>query len=693
MKSLEYLVRRPKVTFIKVTMSKARRRRDSKRWTHQHTADSSQYMTHVTRVPPIVRFRRYVRLTLICIRLFKTSYKSLKDSGEEFLSVLQVSEEYGAVIDRRGLIFDPKHFKANTEERLGQEARRLLQMDPRERTETDLQYLVIILCSIPAFAEYPRRMQHRLCEVGWYETYEPKRAVIREGHPPHAFYFIISGTVIVTTHEGSSTRTLVSLNRGMSFGELAVITRRRRQATVSTQTETELLCISVQDFTDIFMSGGLQNLNDPDHNSFIRSIGFLRQWPVDCLSENPEACMFHYFNRGQVLVRDSNNSDWIYIVKTGSLSVLKKLRQVQPANAHHDEKKASKRKRSKMFGTADYSLRTRSDSRQHEEILTTRSEPDLHVYRNQFEMEKQLERTLPGYNKPSDRLGLIDYDAIIKEHQSRLMVKNPDNNTQLPSINIVNNNLSKNDSEREKPQEEPLRLPPIPGATQDNGGNNLKSSMPRPITSKTAKGVYLAASPLGKVRNAASAEEGVTNRSRQTTQDDIDVSEDKIVGETLAKLQLEYERKFLQREGRKTIAEELDSKGQRDFVFTEADLHPMYIMVQVLERGQYFGVSNMVYPEQPSLYLVSNGAECIVISKKFFLEKASEASMRYLRQTECPFPTDDYLQKNLQDYVNWKAHRAKMYRRLVKRKLKRDAMKKQFLPQYEGQYCFRTGPI
>ena len=50
----------------------------------------------------------------------------------------------------------------------------------------------------------------------------------------------------------------------------------------------------------------------------------------------------------------------------------------------------------------------------------------------------------------------------------------------------------------------------------------------------------------------------------------------------------EYERKFLQREGRKTIAEELDSKGQRDFVFTEADLHPMYIMVQVLERGQYF---------------------------------------------------------------------------------------------------------
>ena len=29
--------------------------------------------------------------------------------------MLQVSEEYGTVIDRRGLIFDPKDFKANTE--------------------------------------------------------------------------------------------------------------------------------------------------------------------------------------------------------------------------------------------------------------------------------------------------------------------------------------------------------------------------------------------------------------------------------------------------------------------------------------------------------------------------------------------------------------------------------------------------
>ena len=45
--------------------------------------------------------------------------------------------------------------------------------------------------------------------------------------------------------------------------------------------------------------------------------------------------------------------------------------------------------------------------------------------------------------------------------------------------------------------------------------------------------------------------------------------------------------------GRKTIANELDNKPVRDFTLTEKDIRPMFVQVQVLERGQYF-VSNMI---------------------------------------------------------------------------------------------------
>lgn len=50
----------------------------------------------------------------------------------------------------------------------------------------------------------------------------------------------------------------------------------------------------------------------------------------------------------------------------------------------------------------------------------------------------------------------------------------------------------------------------------------------------------------------------------------------------------DYQRRFRERVGRKTIAETLDYKGSRDFKYTDVDLNPTFILVQVLERGQYF---------------------------------------------------------------------------------------------------------
>ena len=36
------------------------------------------------------------------------------------------------------------------------------------------------------------------------------------------------------------------------------------------------------------------------------------------------------------------------------------------------------------------------------------------------------------------------------------------------------------------------------------------------------------------------------------------------------------------------MADQLDNKGARDFRYSEVDLNPMFVLAQVLERGQYF---------------------------------------------------------------------------------------------------------
>lgn len=55
----------------------------------------------------------------------------------------------------------------------------------------------------------------------------------------------------------------------------------------------------------------------------------MRGFPVETLMENPHFCLFHFFKRGIVIVNDSNQSDWLYIVKSGSCQVMKELKGVK----------------------------------------------------------------------------------------------------------------------------------------------------------------------------------------------------------------------------------------------------------------------------------------------------------------------------------------------------------------------------
>ncbi|RUS72699.1 hypothetical protein EGW08_019535, partial [Elysia chlorotica] len=225
----------------------------------------------------------------------------------------------------------------------------------------------------------------------------------------------------------------------------------------------------------------------------------------------------------------------------------------------------------------------------------------------------------------------------------------------------------------------------------------------RKLVRKTSKGVYLAPSQTANQTESntpgADSEKTQVNQPLQSTSsrhaslDSGSVAEqEETVEAKLARLQIQYQRRVIDREGRKTIAEELDYKARRDFKFTETDLDPTIIEVQVLERGQYFGLAPILFQDQSSLSVVSNGAECLVISKKLFLQWATEKCLRYLRQTESPYPSEQELHRKLQEVVNWQANRSLVYHRLAHQIAERKARRKQFLPTYQGQYCFRSGP-
>ena len=64
-----------------------------------------------------------------------------------------------------------------------------------------------------------------------------------------------------------------------------------------------------------------------------------------------------------------------------------------------------------------------------------------------------------------------------------------------------------------------------------------------------------------------------------------------------------------------------------------------------------------MFDDQPSMSLVSNGAECILLSKKFFMDNCPQKRIDKLRIEVSPYPQEEQLQENLLTRLNWDSYK------------------------------------
>ncbi|CAB3978790.1 Hypothetical predicted protein [Paramuricea clavata] len=304
---------------------------------------------------PLERFRRIAHLVKLLVRVKLLYQRFCCKCSSVAVAVEEMIEDK---IDNAKVksVFDPLDFKALKEVPLSQEAIHLLSLNPPSRTNEQIQTaMMAVKTSVPAFNEYPLKMQKQLISVCWYERFEGGRIIIRQGHQAECFYFILSGIVLINKafnlkQDGKEkTRRVARLGKGSSFGELALLHHRCRNATVVCKDDVSLLAVGRKDFCDIFMSDGRGK--EPEHICYLKSISYLKDLPLNDLIAQKDACLFHYFSlvdkvlnfgsfvglhiltdiilnfnskRGLVMVNNSE-TDWIYVAKTGSFRVLTKI--------------------------------------------------------------------------------------------------------------------------------------------------------------------------------------------------------------------------------------------------------------------------------------------------------------------------------------------------------------------------------
>ena len=70
--------------------------------------------------------------------------------------------------------------------------------------------------------------------------------------------------------------------------------------------------------------------------------------------------------------------------------------------------------------------------------------------------------------------------------------------------------------------------------------------------------------------------------------------------------------------------------------------------------GEHFGLADLLFDQQPSLILVSNSCECILIAKEFFVQNSSLEYLKRLKKQEAPYPKLSEIQFNYKNFLKWK---------------------------------------
>ncbi|XP_019641145.1 PREDICTED: uncharacterized protein LOC109482752 [Branchiostoma belcheri] len=231
---------------------------------------------------------------------------------------------------RPDLSFDPSVFKANPVLELPQDVQDTLKTNPAYRRPEQISKAMRALCvASEAFAQLPVHMREQLVKVGWYDSFEANRVIVREGHDPTSVYFILNGKATSTRVETDLVtgkpyvRTMGFLKAGSYFGDHAILQGGPHNQTIVCSERVYLLAVEKEKFIESVMDK--KSDHEPSHITFLRSVYSLRDWPMGALPHGDHSVWYYkHFRKGQVMCPDSSESEWVYVIKSGKCKVLKK---------------------------------------------------------------------------------------------------------------------------------------------------------------------------------------------------------------------------------------------------------------------------------------------------------------------------------------------------------------------------------
>lgn len=205
------------------------------------------------------------------------------------------------------------------------------------RNEEELEIIRRFVLKLSCFSRYSVYVRQELAHVLFYEVFESRRVIIRQGDIGFNFYFIISGSVLVEVQETDPISGVVRSNivgvlgPGATFGDLALLNGDSRRATIVCKEDCEFLKVDKDDFKRILMESCREN--GVHSNSILSQHPLFKCWPQHQLKLAVEGSQFVEFTSNSVIIKDlSELSENVFIITKGKCQVVQKVTLLESEN-------------------------------------------------------------------------------------------------------------------------------------------------------------------------------------------------------------------------------------------------------------------------------------------------------------------------------------------------------------------------
>ncbi|XP_062546542.1 cGMP-dependent protein kinase 1 [Armigeres subalbatus] len=168
-------------------------------------------------------------------------------------------------------------------------------------------------------------------------AFPPNSYIIKEGDIGAHFFVSASGTYEVVAEN----KVIKSFGRGVVFGELAILYKAKRFASIRVTTEAKVWMLERKVFQKIMMKSGRKEREE--NVKFLSTVSILKDLETEKLHKISDLLKREFYATGSTIIQQGDPGDKFYIIRGGSVNVIK-------TDRHGSEKLVGTLQRGAYFG-------------------------------------------------------------------------------------------------------------------------------------------------------------------------------------------------------------------------------------------------------------------------------------------------------------------------------------------------------